>query len=357
MRTLSRHMAGAFGRPFLFSVLLFSLLIFLGHVFDRLTVLLRSEAPITTILWYLALQVPYWTVRIIPIATLLATLLCLSDLIRSGEWIGILAAGYRPAQVLAPLLGCVAGVGLLTLVAQETVFPYCYREAKRVYEEGIQRRPPQRRWKDVVLLSRPGEFLMARVFDAEQGEMYKVVLDTYGLARTQLNALEGRWTGERWVFYNGVRRSFEPGELLAKFEEPFVRYPSDLRLPPEELAPRTKEPDEMSMAETLKHIARLRRIGASTHRAEVAFHAKIAHPFSNVVIFALGIPFALRMRRANRALCFAGALAIGFGYWWGLSMGQMMGEAGRLPPWAGAWAGNILFGVAAAAGLKWGVSS
>jgi lipopolysaccharide export system permease protein len=92
-------------------------------------------------------------------------------------------------------------------------------------------------------------------------------------------------------------------------------------------------------------------LGASTRLEEVALHSKIAFPLANLVIFMLGVPFGLKMR-ASRALCFAEALGIAFLFWWVLSMGQTLGEAGRLPPWAGAWFGNILFG---AAGL-WGLA-
>ncbi len=351
MRIMSRYMAKAFFRPFVSSLALFALLVFLGHVFDRLTVLLRTGAPLRSVAVYLLLQVPYWTVRIVPMATLLATLLCVSELVKSGEWVAMLASGYRPGQVFLPLAGCGVVVALLAFAGQETIFPYASREADRIYEVEIKKRPEQKVWKDVVFSSRPDQFLVARVFDPAQGRMSRVVMDSYGGSRVQLDALEAEWDGRQWIFLNGVRRVYDSGGLSADSEQPFDRLESDLSLAPDKLVPDTQDPDNLSLGQALKLLSRLKRVGGSTRQAEVAVQSKLAYPFSNLVVLALGLPFGLRMRRANRSLCFAGALAIGFVYWWGISMTQTLGEAGILPPYAAAWTGNVLFTAVGMGGL------
>jgi lipopolysaccharide export system permease protein len=350
LKILDRYMATAFARPFGYSLGLFALLVFLGHLFDHLTILLRTAAPTTAVLEYLALQVPYWTIRIVPVATLLATLMCMSELVRSGEWVAVLSSGYRPAQVVAPLAVCAALVGVLTFAAQELVLPYAYGRSKDIYEQEILKRPPMTVWHDVVLVSRPGQFVMAREFEPGAGRISRIVMDTYGPEQSEIDALEADWDGDRWVFHNGVVRRFQSDRLLPAKETPFTVQPSDLAIPPAQMTPVTKEPDEMTLVEVVRHLDRLKRLGASTRLDEVALHSKLAFPLANIVIFMLGIPFGLRMR-ASRSLNFATALGVAFVFWWVLSMGQTLGEAGRLPPWIGGWLGNILFGAIGLAGL------
>ena len=87
MKIFTRYMMGRFFRPFFYGLGLFALLIFMGDMFDRMPYLVRSKASLGTILQYLWLEVPYWSVRIIPMATLLATLIAITGFVQSGEWI------------------------------------------------------------------------------------------------------------------------------------------------------------------------------------------------------------------------------------------------------------------------------
>ena len=71
MKIFTRYMAQRFMAPFFMGLGLFALLIFLGDMFDKMGTLVRSKAGLLIILQYLWLEVPYWTVRVIPMATLL----------------------------------------------------------------------------------------------------------------------------------------------------------------------------------------------------------------------------------------------------------------------------------------------
>ena len=74
MKIFTWYMARRFFLPFLSGLALFSLLIFLGDMFDKMNVLLKSKATLWVIVQYLWLEVPYWTIKVIPMATLMATL-------------------------------------------------------------------------------------------------------------------------------------------------------------------------------------------------------------------------------------------------------------------------------------------
>ncbi len=76
-------------------------------------------------------------------------------------------------------------------------------------------------------------------------------------------------------------------------------------------------------------------------------HAKLAYPFASLILCALGVPLALRLRRAPRPVSFAVALVLSFLYMWVIELGWYLGKAGRLPPPVAAWMANAAFGALA----------
>ena len=350
MRIFDQYMARRFTQPFLFGLGIFSLLIFLGDLFDKMPKLIKSSASLWVIVQWLWLDVPYWAIRVIPMATLLATLYAVTSFIRSGEWIAMQASGLEPRRILRPLLMMSAIVTGLSFAAQETILPACYSRAEHLWRDQIH---PEWEWdtyQDVMLVAGPGLFLTAAKFTVKDGKIVWPVLDYYrnGRIAQQVVAKEAQWDGaaHRWVFMDAVTRQFKPDGVGIE-ETRSSRLVTEIETPPKELVPRSKDPDSMSLAETLKYLRQVRMLGGSSREAWTAFYAKIAYPFSNLILCALGVPIALKLRRSSKVLSFGAALALSFLYLWVMEMGRALGVAGRLPEPIGAWMANVLFGGAA----------
>ena len=125
------------------------------------------------------------------------------------------------------------------------------------------------------------------------------------------------------------------------------RSVSDFDSAPLDLIPRPLDPDQMTFREVRSYARRVGRFGGSPREYEVAAQAKLAYPLANLVICALGIPIALRLRKSSRVVSFCGALAISFAYLWFVEVGRAMGVGGTVPPWVAAWSANALFGATA----------
>lgn len=350
MKIFTLYMAKKFFKPFFFGLGIFALLIFLGDLFDRMNYLVKSKASLLTILEYLWLEVPYWTIRIIPMATLLATLISLSDFIQSGEWIAAQSCGFKSSDFWKPLVLCSLLVTVLSFTAQETVLPICYRRSTQLWRNSIH---PEWEWDkyfDVALLGRPNQFVAAQLFLPKDGRMERPILEEIGPTgvEKQLDAKLALWDGlkGRWVFYNGVERHL--GQNQKHSEESFEIRDSDLDLPPKNLIPRNKNPDEMSLLEIRQYAKRLKSSGRSLSREfQVASHAKLAYPFTNVILCCLGIPVALRLRKAAKVLNFCAALGLSFSYLWFMELARTLGVNGQLPPALAAWLANGIFGALA----------
>jgi lipopolysaccharide export system permease protein len=346
-------MALRFLGPFLVGLGMFSLLIFLGDMFDKMGVLVKSSAGLPTIVQYLWLEVPYWTIRVIPMATLLATLMALTGFVQSGEWIAVQSCGFETKDFWLPVLWCSLAVTALSFAAQETVLPACYRRARQLWQDKIHPEWEWDKYSDIALIGEPGQFIQAKLFLPKDGRMERPLLERLGPAgvESQLDAQYALWnagTG-RWDFYDGVERRFGKGPVQ---ETVFSKIQSDLSAQPRNLIPRTRNPDEMSLRELRSYAERVGHLGVSARELRVAQQNKVAYPFTNFVICALGIPVALKLRSAGNAVTFFAALALSFLFLWVSELGRALGNSGTLAPSVAAWIANVVFGGAAAVGIK-----
>jgi lipopolysaccharide export system permease protein len=345
MTIFTRHMMGRFFMPFAFGLGLFAVLIFLGDTFDKMNYIVKSSAPLRVIFECLWLEVPYWTVRVIPMATLLATLVAMSGFVQSGEWLATQACGLETKRFWLPILWASCAVALVAFVAQETIMPAAWARSRRLWHEQVHPEPEWAMYSDVVFALDNRLFIQAGIFKPKEGTMSRPILETMGPqgVTSQLDAEAADWDAPsgRWVFKNGVERTFGARGVV---ETPFKTSVSELDAPPKDLIPRPMNPDEMTLLQVRDYSKRVGRFGGSPREYEVAAQAKVAYPFASIVICALGIPIALRLRKSSRVISFCAALGLSFGYLWFMEIGRAMGVSGALPPWAAGWAANILFG-------------
>ena len=307
---------------------------------------MKSQASLWVILQYLWLEVPYWGVRTIPMATLLATLVAVSGFVQSGEWLAVQACGFESKTFWKPLLWCSLIVTALSFAAQETVLPVCAHRADQLWQERIH---PEWEWDlyyDIAIVAGPDRFLSAREFKPSEGRLTRPMLDAFDAGRVvyQIDAKSARWdaTAARWIFFDGVQRHFGEGRKKGE-ETAFHEKLSDFDIPPRQLIPRTTNPDEMSLKELLRYSAQMKRLGVPVTPLVAAAHAKVAYPFVNLILCALGIPIAMRLRRGPKVVSFCVALAVSFFYLWVIELGKALGTSGRLPPLAAAWSANLAF--------------
>lgn len=84
--------------------------------------------------------------------------------------------------------------------------------------------------------------------------------------------------------------------------------------------------------------------GRDRNLLETQLHARIAGPWTCLVVAVIAIPFGAPSGRRNVFYGVAGSLALGFLYFAVQRLGFAVGQSGWLEPWVGAWLPNVLFG-------------
>ena len=348
MSILSRYIARKFWGPFVFIICIFAALIFLGDSVEKMRWVSLYSAPVSMVLKYAFLTMPSFLLMVLPVACLLSALLVITDMISSGEWTACLAGGFTVRQIFKPLIICIAFAAVLSFLLQEFVVPAMYKKAEMVLNVKIKNRKD---WKanintDVTLRLDDRRVLFAKSVRPGEGLMQGMFIDIYDDNRvltSQINAKNFRWDAAAgtWFFEDGFIRYFIKNAGVK--EEPFERMASDFSIPPGRVTLGKAEPEALSIRETLKRISFLRASGLSYYQELTFLNAKLAAPFAVVIMCLLGMPLAIAVKRSSKLLNIVFAVAIGFSFWWIVSMLNSAGESGMVNPVVAGWLPVTLF--------------
>ena len=332
-----KYIAKSFWGPFFFGLGVFVSLLLFGSLFDKISFFMKSASGFDTFLKYLLYQLPYFIVKMMPIATLLAVLFSLGGMISRGEWKAGMAGGWRPFDMMLPLLACSAATAMLQLGVQETVAPSFFMKSEYIFEGKMRGRDDWKRLvrREVSFSAGPDVFVTAQVFDGGRETMERVLVNIYGGGQvlTEINAAKAVWDRAAgvWVFENGVLIKYGPHAGSRPVTSAFKSYSGPLRSPPDTLILERLVPDGVSILDIADRIRRLKAIGAPVLAEKVQLYSKLAGPLANIVLAITGLTLVLSIR-LNRVLSFGIALATGFFFWVFMTMGQYAGEAEMVPP-------------------------
>ena len=332
-----KYIAAKFWGPFLFSLGVFAVLVFVADTFENMNVFVKSSTGFFAVAKYLILTIPYWVLTIMPAACLLGCLFVISDMISSGEWLASIASGYSIKQIFLPIILCVALVGFTNIFLQEFVSTAMFKKAEEIYQVDIK---GKKDWsiglhRNVILRLSKDKILTAQTLDVKHKIMNRVVLDILGedgKIDYQLDVDKMVWNNEieSWFFVDGVKRTFD--NLGGFTEEHFDEKPSKITFPPNTIAVTTLDPEFLTIRELLGKIKFLKVLGISNYKEKTYLYHKLVTPLAFIIICLLGMPFVVLVRKANKMVNVIIALVISFGFWWMMSVTLSMGEMGYMPP-------------------------
>ena len=352
MRLLSRYVRRYFLGYFGGGLAACAGLLLLVELFDRIDTFIGRQVLWIDALRYLALKLPWMMYQMMPAACLLASVVTFSTLNKHHETIAIRAHGISPLRLTRPLfvVGTVVCLGLV--LAQEYLLPYTNQESNLIWRTRIQRvktdprlglfkkgqiwyRSAQRIWRAQTSVPLEQRLLGVTIY----------TLDAQGVIRERYDAAEARYDAQGWLLLQGTRRTFDAAGMFADLPETFTEYRVAFSEHPEEISALRKEPEEMSLRETLAYAHALRHQGVKDPTYMVDFYGKLAYAFLCIVMVGFGMPLALHMNR-NGGLTLALSLTLFCGFTYVILHNFLLalGNNGRLPPVVAAWAATGLFG-------------
>ena len=351
MSLFSRYVCRYFVTYFAASLGLCTALFLVVEIFDRIDEFIERQ-----VLWYdatryLAFKLPGILYQMAPVGCLLASVLTFSTLNKNNEIVAIRAAGRSPLSLAWPLAVPSGIVCLAMLLAQVYLVPHTNHTANLIWRTRVRHtkmdlsqalfqrghiwyRSAQRIWSIKRGLPLEQRLLNVTIFE----------VDDAGRVRQRYDAAEARWNADGWTLHDGQRHTFDEEGHFAASPEVFSVRRVDFTERAEDISAVRKEPDEMSLQESLAHARRLQQQGVSDRLARVAFHGKIAFTAAGVLMTCFGLPLSLLSNRSGGMLrAVALTLAAGFSYWILHSLAIALGLNGQLPPLLAAWSANGCF--------------
>jgi len=340
MRTFIGYVGRKILSRFVMIVLTLASFLIASELMDDADRLLRThDGDHFVLLRYAALRMAPLVTDLTPVATLLAALLTIADLLRHRELIASWNMGLSPAMLVAGLLpvGLLLGAGQLLLA--ELAVPWTVRQLVEIGFED-QREGLFTGGAEGPLWLRHGSQLirMAQDDGAATGSAVSIfVLDPEGMLVERIDARGLVQAGDDWRLEGVVRRGVQPAtvERIDHVAWPVGIDPGRVRL---------LTADARNLP--LRDLVRVLATGDTGSRPQALYWTWTIHrvvaPLQPALMMMLAIALARRFDRAGGAAwLLVGGGAIGFGYFMLDQAAVALGEAEILPSWLAAAGGSV----------------
>jgi lipopolysaccharide export system permease protein len=356
-RTLLRYVLAEQVLPFWVSLLVLTLVLFLGKIMRYTQLIFASGSGLTECGRLLLYSLPYFLAFTIPMATLLGVLLAFSRLAHDNEITAMRAAGISFYQMMPPVAVLACTAWLLTLALSLFVLPRGNSAFKRELVEmaqsrvqlGLRERVFNDQFRGLVFyidrISTDGKRLQGVFISDERSPRAR---NTIVAREAVLVNAPDRGRLDLKLFQGNILRV---GERMRSVQTVhFAQY--DFHVDLEAVAFRGKSfhrnEKSLSMGELRQALAESESATAEHHELLLEWHRRFSLPFACVVLGFIAAPLGVRSGTGSRFSGVVFGLLLFLLYYIFLSAANALGENGTCSPALGLWLPNVVFGGIAA---------
>ena len=350
--TLRRYFLREVAVPFLLGIGVFTFILLVARMLKLVELVVNRAVPFFEIVKLFAYILPTFLEVTVPMALLLAVLLCFSRLSADSEIVALKTSGISLYQMIVPVGGFTLLVTLLALLLAVYARPWgnsnlkasLYEIAKTRASAGLRERVFNDDFAGLVIyvehVEPPGDRLEGiLIADARDPNQRNTVLAKNGflVGNEEAHSVTLR-------LLDGSIHTFLPGEK-SYHKTDFTTYDVSLNLAVAltRFSQRDKDAQEMTLTELRRAIAERSAAGRSINAELVELHRKFSLPFACLVFGLVGVPLGVQPVRAVRSRSFSVSLALIFVYYLMLTAGEALAEKGRLPAFVALWIPNVVF--------------
>jgi len=312
-----------------------------------------SLANIGLLLLY---SIPHFLVFVLPMSVMLAILLTLMRMSSDNEIIALKSGGVSIYRLIPPIFIFALAGFLATLFMTLYGMPHSKSAITRLTyamltsntDVGLKSRTFNTRFKGVTLYVNEVDFhdrIMKDVF-IEDRRNPKAISTIVAPRGRFIKDAEGR--SVRLRLFNGMINQVSRLKRTANAIY-FSTY--DINLDMQQLAraramaAKSKDEDEMGLAELRRHIQSVRNSPEAYYKAMIALHEKYSIPSACLALAILAIPLGIELKSTRRSAGLGMGMFIFIVYYILMSAGRVLGEIGIIHPAVGLWLPNLAAGV------------
>ena len=343
-------LSGYFARKFLMAFLLvfgvFLLIMMLLDMLEQIRKFSDNDVGLSQAAELAALNVPSSLYRILPLITILATIMLFLNLARTSELVATRAAGRSALRCLvAPVSTAlvIGGISVAVLNPMVAATSKQYELLSNQYSNGDQ---------SVLSISREGLWLRQGGADGqiviraaranlEGTRLFDVTFIGFaagGGPAIRIEAASAELTPGAWDLTDVKRWSFDAGTNPERLSQRMATLSVPTDLTREQIRDSFGTPSVIPIWELPAFIDRLALAGFSARQHRVWFQMELAMPLLLAAMVLVGAGFTMRHARFGRTgTMVLFALLAGFSIFFLRNFAQVLGENGQIPVLLAAW--------------------
>lgn len=332
--------------------------------FTKLDEMREAKLRAMDVLEFCIASLPEFFILVLPVLLLLGLLYALTHHARHNEITALRAAGISLWRLCAPyfVVGVLAGV--IYFAMNEMAVPRCQQWTQDILSRYVKDEKAAKRQLRYTGVPFRNAAAQRSWIIGEYNVKTRTMLNPIakwimpdGTTR-QFKAERGIYTNDVWIFFEaqlfqgrGNNGNFAPvftktnQIAMPEFDEKPKQIALDIKFSDAGglLAARSINIPLNDLWVYMKYHPEVS--GKDAGRIYTKFHARIAAPWTCLIVVLIAIPFGAQSGRRNLFFGVAGSIFICFGYFVLQQVSLAFGMSGRIPGWIAAWLPNVVFAV------------
>ncbi|WP_301859842.1 LptF/LptG family permease [uncultured Megasphaera sp.] len=352
MRILDKYILKEFISPFLFGVCAFTaVFVGTGTLYRIANLINQYGASLWAAFRVLVLAMPSIIVVTFPMSVLLGSLMAFGRLSSSSELIVMRAGGQNFVRLAMPIFIAAFFISLGTTAFNEYVVPKANNAYNTIINEEIKHNVAPASQDHIIIKNTSGSdissLMYARQYNAETKELRDITVQEFEndvLMRVE-KADRADWNGSKWVMHEGTIFDVSGGEGVNRTMR-FTNQALPISQRPGKITASQKDPDELTIRELREQIKLLDENSVDTNKMKVEMYNRFALPLASLVCAIVGAPLGMQKQRGSSSIGFGISVVVIFIYYSIMTMGNALGNGGRIPPYLAAFLPDIVCGIA-----------
>ncbi|MBF0344817.1 MAG: LptF/LptG family permease [Nitrospirae bacterium] len=311
------------------------------EIIDKFDKLMRYEPEFKQVLLYWLYTIPKYIKYLLPMATLIGTLLVFGQATKFNELIAIKSTGTSMSRLFMPFV--VIAVILAVLDFSIDSFLACpsnFKANNLLHRLKNNRDRTLFKTNDIWFVEKNEILINIDQYFPDKSILKNVtafIMDNGRLTQMYV-ATTCQHNGIRWIFTDVTYYDLVT-MTTSKVNDISLDSINALSIYDESVS----VADEMSFFDLLKYNRHLKSSGYDNQKVMVDLHAKLSYPLTTIVMMLIAIAIVTRLKMGSGTISVGIAIAISLVYWICFALSISLGYSGMVPAFIAPWLVPIAF--------------
>jgi len=345
MKILTKYLGKNFFRLFFILLSTFISLYLIIDFLQKIDNFMEAHAANRDMFMYFAYKIPYISIQMTPVATLLSVILMFCSMKKHNEILALKASGLSVVRISFPVICASLLLTIAVFFVSELIVPYTSTRSQNIWISEVKKNRHKRLYgRSHIWYKGRDSIYWIRYFDDKKMIMHGPVFYFFDKSFHLIKRIQAKkavWSDKEWILHQATVQTLMPsGNYDMKT---FAKMTIDIPETPKSFLRPAIRPEEMSYWQLKKFADSIQSEGYSATRYLVDMNIKLAFPVVCLIMTLIGVPLALGINKGGAPLSVTIGIAASFIYLIILGSSRALGIMGIIPVWLSAWMANILF--------------